>query len=415
MRLLYCLTPEHFLKIRSITVGTSPEAGLQVAIEQAGAWLRRLAAAFGQAGFEVQTTRLSLPPVAHLVRRPSELAGLTGAVDRLASDAGVGYAALGPLRWSDRPDDPDDYAKSLGESLADTERVFGSIETADAEQVCFPAVRSAARVVELLARSTEQGFGNLRFAALANCPPGIPFFPAAYHLGESPTFSLALQAADLVVRSFEQAASLEQAERALTAAVEQRLAELEQVALPLERELGLRYAGADPTPAPFPDDAESIGAAFERLGVSRFGRAGTLTAAALVTRALRAVRGRRCGFAGVMLPVLEDTVLARSASEGLYSWEELMLYSSVCGTGLDTVPLPGDISTDELASIILDVSTLAVTLRKPLTCRLIPVPGKRAGERTTFDFPFFANGAVLRSKGGGSPELLRRGQVSPRP
>jgi uncharacterized protein (UPF0210 family) len=260
-----------------------------------------------------------------------------------------------------------------------------------------------------LARSTAQGFGNLRFAALANCPPGIPFFPAAYHDAEGPSFSLALQAGDLAVRAFEQADSLEQAERTLTEEMERQLAQLERIALPLEQELGLRYAGADPTPAPFPDDAESIGAALERLGVGRFGRAGTLTAAALVTRALKAVRGRRCGFAGVMLPVLEDTVLARSAAEGLYSWEELLLYSSVCGTGLDTVPLPGDITTEELAAIILDVSTLAVALRKPLTCRLFPVPGKRAGELTTFDFAFFENGGVLRTKGGGSPELLRRG------
>jgi uncharacterized protein (UPF0210 family) len=137
--------------------------------------------------------------------------------------------------------------------------------------------------------------------------------------------------------------------------------------------------------------------------------AGTLAAAALVTRGLRKVRARSCGFAGVMLPVMEDSVLARSAAEGLYSWEELLLYSSVCGTGLDTVPLPGEIGADELAAMILDVSSMAVALGKPLTCRLFPVPGKAAGEMTSFDFPFFVNAGVLRPKGLGSPMLMRRG------
>jgi uncharacterized protein (UPF0210 family) len=73
------------------------------------------------------------------------------------------------------------------------------------------------------------------------------------------------------------------------------------------------------------------------------------------------------------------------------------------------VPLPGDISVDELAAIILDVSTLAVALGKPLTCRLFPVPGLGAGELTRFDFSYFANAVVLPVQGAGSPELVRRG------
>src|SRR5205814_3993390 len=129
--------------------------------------------------------------------------------------------------------------------------------------------------------------------------PEIPFFPAAFHEAREPSFSLALQAADLALRAFERAETLEAAERGLTAAVEAELAGLERVALAAEADLGVRYVGADPTLAPFPDDRASIGAALERLGVGRFGSAGTLTAAALVARALRAARGRRCGFAGL--------------------------------------------------------------------------------------------------------------------
>jgi uncharacterized protein len=78
----------------------------------------------------------------------------------------------------------------------------------------------------------------------------------------------------------------------------------------------------------------------------------------------------------------------------------------VCGTGLDTVPLPGDVSEEELAGILLDVAALAVRLNKPLTARLMPVPGLSAGDVTRFEFEYFANGRVLGVKGCGSERLF---------
>jgi uncharacterized protein (UPF0210 family) len=110
-----------------------------------------------------------------------------------------------------------------------------------------------------------------------------------------------------------------------------------------------------------------------------------------------------------MLPVLEDQVLAQRSGEGLYGLDSLLLYSAVCGTGLDTVPLPGDVSVDELAAILLDVSTLALVADKPLTARLMPIPGKQAGELTDFDFPYFANGRVLDVRGRGASGILASG------
>jgi uncharacterized protein (UPF0210 family) len=42
-----------------------------------------------------------------------------------------------------------------------------------------------------------------------------------------------------------------------------------------------------------------------------------------------------------MLPVIEDKVLAKKAIEQKFTLQELLLFSSVSGTGLDVVPLPG--------------------------------------------------------------------------
>jgi uncharacterized protein (UPF0210 family) len=40
------------------------------------------------------------------------------------------------------------------------------------------------------------------------------------------------------------------------------------------------------------------------------------------------------------------------------------------------------------------VTTLAMRLNKPLSARLFPVPGKKAGERTEFTSPYLTNTLV---------------------
>jgi len=78
-----------------------------------------------------------------------------------------------------------------------------------------------------------------------------------------------------------------------------------------------------------------------------------------------------------MLPVLEDSVLARRAEEGLLSIKDLLLYATICGTGLDTIPLAGDTTLEQLKAVIMDIAVLSVRLDKPLTARLMPIPGKK--------------------------------------
>jgi hypothetical protein len=96
-----------------------------------------------------------------------------------------------------------------------------------------------------------------------------------------------------------------------------------------------------------------------------------------------------------MLPVLEDPRLAQRASEGRFSVRDLLLYSSVCGTGLDVVPVPGDTPVATLAKVVLDVAALAAKWQKPLSARLFPVPGKRAGDHTAFNDALLTNCAVF--------------------
>jgi len=96
-----------------------------------------------------------------------------------------------------------------------------------------------------------------------------------------------------------------------------------------------------------------------------------------------------------MLPILEDPVLADRVIEGRVKISDLLLYSTVCGTGLDLVPLPGDAAPADLARVIGDVATLAVRLKKPLSARLFPVPGRKAGERIEFTDPLLCPSMVM--------------------
>ena len=226
-----------------------------------------------------------------------------------------------------------------------------------------------------------------------------PFFPGSYAVSnEKPAFSLAIECADAVLAAFQSKHSLALQREHLTNTLNHFAQILTDALSPLADEYGVNFKGFDFSPAPFPEPGCSLGGAVEALGVE-LGKAGALAAAAVVADTLNAGNWKHAGYNGLMLPVLEDSLLAERAASGQLSIQDLLLFSTVCGTGLDTVPLPGDVSTGEIESILWDVAALAVRLGKPLTARLMPVPGKKAGDPTEFDFGYFKNSRVMRVNG----------------
>ena len=377
------------MQVRAVTVFSHPQDLAQAA--KIAATVRLMLEA---ADYEVQTTRWALPPFPLLAEDRAAAVSLARRVDADLPAHGLDYAALGPAL----PEHPETYAW-LPEMLAGAARVFASAVIADDEGIHPAAVQASAEAMAALAPLEPNGFANLRFAALASVPPGAPFFPAAYaprHLRRGDVLvALALEAADVALTAFSGAATAEEARAALVTALESHGARLASLATAAAEKHGGRFLGLDFSLAPFPDEAVSLGAALERLGVAALGSHGSLAAAAFLADALDRAAFPRAGFNGLMLPVLEDTVLAARAAEGMLSVKDLLLFSAVCGTGLDTVPLPGDTTADQLATVLADVAALARRLRKPLTARLMPMPGKQAGDAVAFDFPYFANSRVL--------------------
>ncbi|MEI6291317.1 MAG: DUF711 family protein, partial [Chloroflexota bacterium] len=142
-------------------------------------------------------------------------------------------------------------------------------------------------------------------------------------------------------------------------------------------------------------EGRSLGTAFEKIGISGIGRHGSLAAACILTDAIDRADFPRAGFSGLMMPVLEDSTLALRAGEKTLSVKDLLMYSAVCGTGLDTIPLPGDVNVNQVSAVLLDIAAMALRLNKPLTARLMPVPGKTVGDETDFHFDYFANSRVM--------------------
>ena len=253
-----------------------------------------------------------------------------------------------------------------------------------------------------ITESTAGGEGNFQFCCSFNVAAGIPFFPAAYHAaGAASCFAIGCETSALLAHALPKASGdLAAARKLLTATFVEELAPVEAVATSLAAAHALRYGGIDASVAPL-GTCPPLTASFESLGLGKFGESGTLAVASVVTGALKALRSKDasgltiCGYTGLMLPPCEDAGLAQRAEEGTYRIHDLLMYSAVCGLGLDTVPVAGDVPQSKLAALLLDVAALAFKLDKPLTARLFPVPGKRAGERTSFANPILCNTTVF--------------------
>jgi len=378
-------------KIRAITAFVLLDrTQYQQQVADAVKMLNRARTIFESRGFEVQTIRIATQPFPEYTKGLTDAQALAFFKDYDALAAKNGFdAAIGPAMMS--ATDSPGQADLLADILLNTKKLNGSVVVGADDGVRWPAVGAAARVMKRL-EDTEHSQGNFRFAAIAMVPPLTPFFPAAYVTGFGHQFAIAFESANIVAKAFKDAPDLATARRRLIDALGKQAFEAEAQAGRIDSETGWAYVGIDLSPAPLGD--VSIGVAIENLTTQPMGSSGTLTAAATITSAIKEIQVKQTGYSGLMLPVLEDARLAQRWSEGRISIDSLLSYSAVCGTGLDTVPLPGDISAEQLSLIIGDMASLAVKWHKPLSARLFPVAGKGPGDKTELDSQFLVNATI---------------------
>lgn len=376
--------------VRAITAFVRLDrANYEKQIDEAMAVLEAAKSEFARRGYQTQTVRIVTQPLAELVKGLNEAQALAflKAFEALSVKKGF-MPNVGPAMLRDS-DDPATM-QLLAKALTSLTRINSSAVIADDDGIHWKVIAESAKLVRFLTDNTPRSQGNFQFAATAMLKPLGPFYPGAYHLGAGKQFALGFEGANIVQTVFAAThgdfdASVAELTRQLT--LHARVGE--EVGNAVAASSGWEFTGVDPTPAPLGD--ASIGDAIEKFTGEKFGANGTLTAALAITSAVKAVKVKQAGYAGLMLPVMEDKRLAQRWAENSYEIDSLLAYSAVCGTGLDTVPLPGDVSDARLRKIFGDVAALAWKWHKPLSARLQPVKGKKAGDTTDFDSQYLFN------------------------
>jgi len=378
-------------KVRAITAFVHLDrSSYEAQIAETMTVLNAAKADFASRGYEAQTVRIVTQPFADLVKGLSdkEAVSFLQSLDKLSQQKDGFALNVGPAMLHDT-DDPA-AMHLLARALSTLPNINASAIIADDDGIHWKTIRETAKLVRYLTDHTARSQGNFQFTATAMLKPLGPFYPGAYHTGAGKQFSLGFESANIVQDVFGATrgdfdASVAELTRQLT--IHARIGE--EVGNKIAASSGWTFAGVDPTPAPLGD--ASIGDAIERYTGSKFGANGTMTAALAITSAVKAVKVKQIGYSGLMLPVMEDKRLAQRWAENTYEIDSLLAYSAVCGTGLDTVPLPGDISEDRLVKIFGDVAALAWKWNKPLSARLQPVKDKKAGDKTDFDSQYLFN------------------------
>ncbi len=380
-------------RIRTITAGvTLKDITDTTSIIKTIEFLEKSKQIFIEKGYEVQTIRISTQNLHELVSgklNESTIAHLKR-MDKIVVRKNVDLA-IGEL-VSGNQYDPD-LAQWTTQLIQETSNINFSIPiSSEKNGIHDKSIKTAAEICKALAEVGKGGEANFRFTASANCPAGIPFFPAAFHRGEN-SFAIGLEYPNLITKVFN-ASTWENAEANLTKALETEMKPIEIIANKIQS-AQWKYDGIDTSPAPGLD--ASIGEAIEALTKKPFGSSTTLSACAIITKVIKNLDVKSCGYSGLMLPVIEDKVLAKRATEQFYTVEELLLFSSVSGTGLDVIPIAGSTSTETMEGVYRDAAALSLKyFNKALSVRLFPIPGKKAGDMAEFKNPSLTTSTIMK-------------------
>jgi len=385
----------HQFRVRTVTAGITlssldDTATFNMAVE----FLNKARQAYIDKGYEVQTVRISTQKFYKYLNQYSynDALPFLARLDKIAQRNNISLS-IGQIL------PPDKYQQGIGDwaekLVHTTSNISFSLPISSHEiGIHFNSIKACAEIIAAISKSNG-GEDCFRFTASANCPAGIPFFPAAFHEGIN-SFAVGLESANLITEAFKHDNNPSTARRNLKLFLEKNLLPIQDIAENISKTTNWQYDGIDASPAPGLD--ASIGQAIETYSKQPFGSSATLSACALITDVLKTLDIKKCGYSGLMLPVIEDKVLAKRAMEKRYTVQEILLFSSVSGTGLDVVPLPGNTTKQVMENIMTDVAALSLKYTaKALSVRLFLIPGKQAGDVVKFENPHLTSSVVMNA------------------
>lgn len=383
-------------------------------------------------GIPIVNKRVAVSPIADVMagHDRDSLIQVAHTLDEAAAEAGIdiigGYTALAQkgMTLSDRA-----LIESLPYVLSETTRLCASVNAAGTKAgINVEALILLGHILRDTAERTADadGFGCCKLSIFANIPEDNPFMAGAYKgIGEPETvINIGVSGPGVVKRAIErlkqrraQCTLGDIAETIKSTAFRvTRCGELigREVAKAVNAEFGI----VDLSLAPTPEVGDSVGEIFEAMGIVKVGGPGTTAALAMLNDAVKKggafASSSVGGLSGAFIPVAEDSALARAAENGFLSLEKLEAMTSVCSVGLDMIALPGDTTPETLSAIAMDELAIGVINRKTTSVRLIPVPGKKAGDRAIFG-GLFGECPIMPVQTDASDEFVRMGGRIPAP
>ncbi len=384
-------------------------------------------------GIPVVNKRLAISPASALLEGhgKSSAIKLAMALDRAAEETGVdligGFTALVQkgMTKGERV-----LMESLPQVLSQTDRLCASVNVAStAAGINMDAIVLLGTLLRDIASATadSDGFGCAKLVVFSNVPQDNPFMAGAYlGAGEHEcVINIGVSGPGVVMHSVKR---LRESGRKLTLGdiAEQikltafrvtRVGEL--VGREVAAELGVAFGVVDLSLAPTPKVGDSIGEIFQAMGISKIGGPGTTAALAMLNDAVKKgglfASSSVGGMSGAFIPVTEDATLAQAVREGTLGIEKLEAMTSVCSVGLDMLPVPGDTDAATLSAIIADEMAIGVINNKTTAVRIIPVPGKKAGQNAVFGGLFGESPVMAVKSRGGADDFVGFGGRIPAP
>ena len=319
--------------------------------------------------------------------------------------------------------------EAIPEALARTGRVCSSVNVAStAAGINMDAVALMGRTIRAAAERTadRDGIGCAKLVVFANIPQDVPFMAGAYlGVGEpDAVINVGVSGPGVVKKAIDRARAANPALDlgGLSETIKRTAFKVTRVGELIGRQvaarLGLPFGIADLSLAPTPNAGDSVGEIFQSLGLESIGSPGSTAVLALLNDAVKKggifASSHVGGLSGAFIPVSEDLSIAEAARSGRLSLEKLEALTSVCSVGLDMVAIPGDTPAETIAGIIADEMAIGVVNGKSTAARLIPVPGKRAGDHVHFG-GLLGDATIMSVPSGGSAGFVALGGRIPAP
>jgi uncharacterized protein (UPF0210 family) len=388
----------------------------------------------GRYGIPIVNRRIAVSPISMLASgHPAEgYLAIAQTLDAVAGEVGVdlvgGFSALVQKGWTegDRR-----LIAALPEVLSTTQRVCGSVNVGTtAAGINMDAIQALGHVLKDAAERTRahDGFGCAKLVIFANAPTDNPFMAGAFHgigepdcvinIGVSGPGVVKAALDDLLAHAAHKPTLGDIAEEIKSTAFRvTRVGEL--IGREVAARLGVAFGIVDLSLAPTPQVGDSVGEILQAMGVVRIGAPGSTAALALLNDAVKKggsfASSSVGGLSGAFVAVSEDAALAQAVADGDLTLAKLEAMTAVCSVGLDMIAVPGDTDAETLAALIADEVAIGVINHKTTAVRVIPVPGKAAGEKAVFGGLFGEMVILPIHAAGGSAAFVRHGGRIPAP